>query len=143
MNIASASGPNFVAKLPSDADKSFWSSSETSWEELESRITATTPMLDYDNSAYGFSKACVNVYTQQLAASRPDLVVNSCTPGWIATDLTKGMGASNPPEKGTLAPMKLLFGELPESARGHYFGSDGLRSPLDRYRNPGDPEYVE
>ena len=143
VNIASASGPNFVAKLPTDTDKHFWTSPETSWEHLETRITETTPMMDYDNSAYGFSKACVNVYTRQLAASHPDLIVNSCTPGWIATDLTAGMGASNPPEKGTLAPLKLLFDELPEGARGHYFGSDGLRSPLDRYRNPGDSEYVE
>jgi len=23
-----------------------------------------------------------------------------------------------------------------------YYGSDGLRSPLDRYRSPGDPEYT-
>lgn len=26
-------------------------------------------------------------------------------------------------------------------ARGHYYGSDAKRSPLDRYRAPGDPEY--
>lgn len=24
---------------------------------------------------------------------------------------------------------------------GRYYGSDGLRSPLDRYRSPGDPPY--
>ena len=36
--------------------------------------------------------------------------------------------------------MKLLF-EAPRG-RGHYFGSDGLRSPMDRYRAPGSPEYT-
>ena len=89
------------------------------------------------------SQACINVYTRQLAKQYPNIVINSCTPGWIATDLTAGMGASNPPEKGTFAPIKLLFESLSEDARGWYFGSDGLRSPLDRYRNPGDPEYQE
>ncbi|GMH86620.1 hypothetical protein TrVE_jg7364 [Triparma verrucosa] len=139
-NIASASGPNFVAKL-SPADQAFWVGS-TTWEQLEARIKVVTPQTDYDNTAYGLSKACVNLYTKQLAAKHSTVVINSCTPGWIATDLTAGMGATNPPEKGALAPMKLLFGDL-GAAHGWYFGSDGLRSPLDRYRNPGDPEYTE
>lgn len=55
VNIASASGPNFVAKLPK-SDQRFFISPDTTWEDLEERIKKTTPMMDYDNSAYGFSK---------------------------------------------------------------------------------------
>lgn len=58
------------------------------------------------------------------------------------------MGASNPPDKGTKAPMYCLFheGEGPEEpmsleTNGRYYGSDGLRSSLSVYRGPGDPPY--
>lgn len=51
------------------------------------------------------------------------------------------MGALTPAE-GTRAPFALLLGVLPPAARGWYFGSDGLRSPLDAYRAPGSPAYA-
>jgi hypothetical protein len=45
-----------------------------------------------------------------------------------------------PPSAGTRSPMFLLFGEL--DGNGRYYGSDALRSPLDRYRDPGTPAYT-
>eukprot|EP00967_Tisochrysis_lutea_P102164 scaffold153670_cov33-Tisochrysis_lutea.AAC.2 len=95
--------------------------------------------MDYANDAYGLSKACVNAYTRILAREHPALTINSCTPGFILTDLTMGMGATNPPEKGTGAPLYCLLGDVQGS--GCYYGSDSQRSPLDRYRAPGDPPY--
>ena len=50
------------------------------------------------------------------------------------------MGATNKPEKGTLAPLYCLM-ENENLTTGCYYGSDGVRSPLDRYRGPGDPPY--
>jgi hypothetical protein len=44
------------------------------------------------------------------------------------------------PAEGARVIMHLLFGESPGS--GHYFGSDSLRSPMDRYRAPGSPAYA-
>jgi hypothetical protein len=44
------------------------------------------------------------------------------------------------PAEGAKAPLHLLFGTL--EGNGRYYGSDGKRSPLDRYRAPGSPEYV-
>lgn len=44
------------------------------------------------------------------------------------------------PEEGVKSTMFLLFHENVGS--GSYFGSDAKRSPLDRYRSPGDPEYT-
>jgi carbonyl reductase 1 len=43
----------------------------------------------FEGEAYGFSKAVLNAYSRWLAKEHPSLVVNSCTPGFIATDLTK------------------------------------------------------
>lgn len=43
------------------------------------------------------------------------------------------------PDQGTKSMMKTLFSEL--EGNGRYYGSDTLRSPLDKMRNPGQPEY--
>ena len=141
VNIASASGPNYVRGLDAEKTK-FFTSETTSWEELEAEMARVTGLADYENSAYGFSKACLNVYTMQLARQHPKLRINSCSPGYILTDLTAGMGATTPPEKSNchVAPLFLLFGE-PEG-NGRYYGSDAVRSPLYKYRGPGDPPYM-
>jgi len=41
--------------------------------------------------------------TMDTARRNPDLVVNAMTPGFIATDITRGMGATKKPEEGTKA----------------------------------------
>ena len=91
-----------------------------------------------------------NAFTLAFAREHPALHVNACTPGFIETDLTRpylersGKSAAEmgmkPPAAGTRAPMYLLFGELDGNAR--YYGSDAVRSPLDRYRAPGDPAHT-
>ena len=101
-------------------------------------------------SAYGLSKACTNAYTILLAGQHPNLTVNACTPGFIETDMTRPMAVSGgktpfemgmkSPEEGASASVFLLMGN-PEGS-GHYYGSDCLRSPIDRYRSPGDPPYT-
>jgi len=103
-----------------------------------------------DGSAYGLSKACLNAYTIALARQHPELTINACTPGFIETDLTRpyahsrGMAPSDlgmkAPEHGTRAMQRLVFGD--PGGSGWYFGSDAERSPLDRYRSPGDPPYT-
>jgi len=103
--------------------------------------------------AYGFSKAALNCYTAICAAGRgpfPEGVIcNALSPGFIATDLTRAMAGAMgrepeemgalPVREGTVALMKLLFDC--SGASGRYYGSDGLRSPLDRYRPPGAAEW--
>lgn len=102
-----------------------------------------------DGSAYGLSKALLNAYTLVLARELDSPKVNACTPGFIETDMTRPfanqrgvtpeeMGMKSP-EAGTRSSIHLLFGDIPTS--GWYFGSDAERSPLDRYRSPGDPPY--
>ena len=100
---------------------------------------------------YAAAKAGMIGLTKSLArefAAR-SVTVNAIAPGFIETDMTRpfaesqGKSASEmgmkTPEQGSSASVFLMMGEVPGS--GMYFGSDCLRSPLDRYRSPGDPPY--
>jgi carbonyl reductase 1 len=91
-------------------------------------------------AAYCLSKAALTAYYMTLAAAHPSLVVSSCFPGFINTNMTTGSGATLQPEEGTVSLRKCILGDL-GACRGWYYGSDGLRSPLNVSRDPGEPEY--
>ena len=157
VNITSAAGPNFVNTC--NADRRAWfTNPEVSRNDFDAFLEdcleadgaeALAAMGLGSAEPYGLSKAAANLYTLQLARDNPTLRVNACTPGFIETDLTRpyaaGQGKSpadmgmKPPSAGARSPIHLLFGEL--EGNGHYYGSDAVRSPLDRYRAPGDPPY--
>ena len=159
VNVSSASGPMFIAKC-SDERKAQLTSKDVTWAQIEAVIAEATKINDAkgdfgaaglgDGNAYGLSKACLNAYTLLLAREHPKLTINACTPGFIETDLTRPfaesrgitpaeMGMKSPGE-GTKATLHCLFGDI--GASGHYFGSDAVRSPLHKYRGPGDPPYT-
>ena len=54
--------------------------------------------------------------------------------------MTKGFGATKPPEEGTVSIRHCLFQDW-GGGNGWYFGSDAERSPLHFMRNPGEPVY--
>lgn len=144
VNISSAVGPNYVAKCDAaGVDSTVFTDPGSTWDQIVDRMNevlaaeAATPGTEKD--AYGLSKACLNAYTVQTALQHPDLLVNSCSPGFINTDLTKGYGATNTPEQGTVSALHCLFG--PDVGTGKYFGSDAVRSPINKYRAPGDAPY--
>ena len=159
VNVTSASGPSFVAKCD-ERRKHTFTNPDVSWAEIEAVMNKALAIAAQrgnfsaaglgDGDAYGLSKACANAFTLAFAREHPTLHVNACTPGFIETDLTRryveGSGKSaqemgmKPPSEGTRSPMHLLFGTL--DGNGRYYGSDTLRSPLDRYRAPGSPAYV-
>lgn len=154
VNVTSASGPNFVARCNGER-QDFFRDPAMTWERLKQFMTQCMDIGTGDlaslgmgsDSPYGLSKACANSYTLYLARCYPQLLVNACTPGFIETDLAKEfLGQRAPADAGMKSPaegarvvMTLLFGQ--PRGTGHYFGSDGLRSPLDCYRAPGSPEY--
>ena len=158
VNVASASGPNFVNRC-SEERQQLLTSPEVTWTEIEDlmdealQIDARGGSFEDaglgDGSPYGLSKACLNAYTIALAREHPNLVINACTPGFIETDLTRPMAEKKgvdpeemgmkPPKEGTRSIRFLLFDD--PGGTGWYFGSDARRSPLDRYRAPGDPPY--
>ena len=156
VNVTSASGPLYLAGS-SNETKKLLTNPEVSWTEIEKFMSEClkleserTTNWGGDWSAYGISKACTNAYSIYLAKKNPNLTINACTPGFIETDLTRPMAESNgktpaemgmkSPEEGVSASVFLLMGN--PSGSGHYYGSDCVRSPLDKYRSPGDPPYT-
>eukprot|EP00510_Aplanochytrium_minuta_P004092 CAMPEP_0184025262 /NCGR_PEP_ID=MMETSP0954-20121128/12684_1 /TAXON_ID=627963 /ORGANISM="Aplanochytrium sp, Strain PBS07" /LENGTH=296 /DNA_ID=CAMNT_0026308969 /DNA_START=79 /DNA_END=969 /DNA_ORIENTATION=- len=157
VNISSAAGPMFVAKCSPSVQETFKDPNVT-WDfiegvmdkckkiALESDPAASFEKAGYgDGQAYGLSKALLNSYTMLLAKEYPAMKINACTPGFIATDLTlKHFGESDSmktPDEGAIAPLFLLTSDNLEG-NGYYYGSDAVRSPLDKYRGPGDPAYT-
>lgn len=159
VNVTSASGPSFVEGC-SKARQRFFLDARLTWPQLRAFIDECLAIAGNaaafeakglaDGDAYGLSKACANTYTLMLAREQPSLRVNACTPGFIATDMTRHYAASQgkspaalgmkTPAEGAKAPLHLLFGAL--AGNGWYYGSDAKRSPLDRYRAPGSAEHT-
>lgn len=160
VNITSASGPIFVAQV-SPERRRFFVDREVERPRLrafieeclatEGAASALAAMGLGSGEPYGLSKACANLATLAFAREQPRLRINACTPGFIETDLTRPHADAQgktpaelgmkEPAAGTRAPMFLLFGD-PQGSGG-YYGSDAVRSPLDRYRAPGSPAFVE
>jgi NAD(P)-dependent dehydrogenase (short-subunit alcohol dehydrogenase family) len=141
VNIASASGPNHVSRLPKGDLKSKLAQPwliKDGIEELDEMAKELTKSSD----DYGTSKALLNAYTRLHAKANPDLIINSVTPGFIASDMGKALGATKPTSDGAIPPVNLLLNKEFESIpTGRYYGSDTKRSPLDVYRGPGDLVY--
>lgn len=137
VNVSSGGGPGFVrgASRPAQLALTDPNVTEDQIEEvIRENAAAPGPM-----GGYGMTKACLNAYTVLLARTRPGLIVNACSPGYIDTAMTRGYGATKPPEEGTVSIKHLLFADL--AGNGWYYGSDAVRSPLHFMRNPGEPEY--
>jgi len=175
VQISSGAAPMFVTKC-SDEMKEFFVRSTVTWDQIES--TVIKPFLEISENAsldddakltalekmglspgrmgaYGLSKACVNSYTLSLSARAPSLLINSCSPGFIETDLTRPFAERQgkapadmgmlPVEKGAISCLYLMMadleGEIAGYESGRYYGSDAKRSALHKTRNPGDPVY--
>jgi NAD(P)-dependent dehydrogenase (short-subunit alcohol dehydrogenase family) len=159
VNVSSASGPTFTSKC-SPERRGVLTRADVAWADIEALMDECLSIErgggDFaaaglgDGEAYGLSKACLIAYTVELAREHPEHVINACTPGFIETDMTRPYAESQgsapadmgmkPPSEGTRAALHLLFGDV--GGRGWYFGSDAQRSPIDRYRSPGDPPYT-
>lgn len=108
-NIASASGPNYVRGLDQPMRELF-TSKETTYEQLEAELKRQAALTDYEGVAYGLSKAAVNLWTRMLAKAHPNIRINSCSPGYVLTDLTAGACAAavavTPPHVITAPPSR-------------------------------------
>lgn len=170
VNVSSGSAPMFVAACAPTRAAALTAPAGMSWGQVEAvadEFAAAAAAADggdggaalaaagfpadpaaVASNAYGLSKALLNAYTAALAHDTP-WRVNACTPGFIDTDLVRAHfeaqgktareAGAQPPAAGVRATAFLLFGE--PAGRGWFFGSDGLRSPLDRYRSPGTPAF--
>ena len=174
MQVSSGSAPGFVKRCSDDIKELLANKKDVTWEDIENQVILPALRLAEDaslseeekgnkmaehglggniSSFYGLSKACVNTYTFYMSNKHPNIIMNSCSPGWIETDLSRpgtslGGGKRSgerpqgmlPVEKGTISSIHLLMDEL--QGNGRYYGSDAKRSPMHKSRDPDkDPEY--
>lgn len=143
VSVGSGAGPMYLKGQGGDA-RAALTKAGTTWAELEAFVKAERASgKDFEGfPAYGLSKAAVATYSIALAAAHPNILSTTITPGLIDTAITKGMGASKTPEEGTVSLRRCLFEERASLVNGAFYGSDGLRSPLTRGRDPGSPEFT-
>merc|ERR1711936_1241363 len=152
VQISSSAGPSYVGKCSQEVQSMLVREGVT-WSEVEKIIVQ--PYLniveDTNLTEDGKKAALEGLGLADGAYGVAKAVVNACTPGFIATDLTSGyakkagktmaeMGAKTPWE-GAKAAVMLTMSSLGPEESGRYYGSDGLRSPLHKYRSPGSPQY--
>jgi len=145
VSLASAAGPNFVSACSVPEHCHILSKpDEHTIADIMALAESYSKMTDYENQAYGVSKALLAAYTFLFARQHePNLIINCCTPGYILTDMTSSLGgATKTPDQGTEAICYLLMNpEVAAKPTGYFYGSDCKRSPLDVYRDPGSAEY--
>ncbi|KAK4145924.1 uncharacterized protein C8A04DRAFT_26412 [Dichotomopilus funicola] len=106
---------------------------DLAWEQLDALVR------EYDSAAnargdevqtgwppmaYAVSKAALNAGTRILARENPGLLINSCCPGWVATDLGGQAGPPpKTPEEGARIPLHLAFGDIGKTS-GRYWAND-------------------
>jgi len=137
VNVSSGAASKWVREQDANTKKLF-SSSDTTWQELDEAVNVNLSKKNFTRGGYGLSKAALTAITMIHAKQNPSLVVTSLSPGFINTPMTAGNGAKLTPEQGCVSALKCLFGDV---TSGWYYGSDGLRSPLTVTRDPGTPEY--
>jgi NAD(P)-dependent dehydrogenase (short-subunit alcohol dehydrogenase family) len=156
VNVGSAAGPLFIAALSDDDSVKALLSEPWRLKNEGGGVGALDKIADTYRvkdegpdswNSYGLSKALVSAYTYLLSRLRPDLVINAVSPGLVKTDLTAGMDSSlakaaKTPEEGAVPILHCLLSEkVAQGPQGRYYGSDCLRSPLHKYRDPGTAEY--
>ena len=98
---------------------SFLSASKAGEAELKEEGWGNT-------NAYPPSKACVNALTAILARENEGVIVNSCCPGWVDTEMGGAMGrAPKTAKEGARIPVRLAVGDL-GGVSGRYWGNDSV-----------------
>ncbi|PKY07329.1 NAD(P)-binding protein [Aspergillus campestris IBT 28561] len=103
-------------------------------DEYSSADQKTATMSGWPPLAYKVSKAALNAGTRILARDNPNLLINSCCPGWVSTTL--GMQAGQPPksvdtlltmaiEEGAKIPLRLAVGDIGQVS-GRYWADDSV-----------------
>lgn len=106
-------------------------------QEFEAAVKAKTESdagFGQGGRAYSFSKALLRAATAILArenretSSGSQVLINSCCPGWVSTDMGKLVGRPpKKPEEGARIPLRLAFDDL-DGVTGEYWANDSVRS---------------
>ena len=92
----------------SDSIKARFQSSEMTLEELDNMMNeyqecanrGTESQNGWPTHSYSVSKAATNAMTAILAREKQGLIINSCCPGWVATDMGKIIDSAPPKSPG-------------------------------------------
>ncbi|KAL8826705.1 MAG: hypothetical protein Q9191_003630 [Dirinaria sp. TL-2023a] len=101
---------------------------EEMMDEYQSAVdSGTERQKGWPKQAYAASKAAMNAMTATLARENKGLVINSCCPGWVATDMGKMISPTPPkdPLEGARIPIRLGFGDI-GGVTGRYWGNDSI-----------------
>ena len=96
----------------SDSIKARFRSSKMTLDDLanlideyqESANQGTERQNGWPTQSYAVSKAAQNALTATLARENQGLIINSCCPGWVATDMGKMMSSTPPKNPGMFSP---------------------------------------
>lgn len=87
-------------------------------EEFTRAVANGTHEKDWPSAAYAVSKAGVigmtKLIAEQNAQTGSKVLVNSCCPGYVNTDMTKGKGVKTP-DQGAQTPVLLALGDINSS----------------------------
>jgi len=84
-------------------------------QEFTSAVENGSHERDWPSAAYAVSKAGVIGFTRTLARQNrenaSETLINSCCPGWVKTDMTRGGGVKTP-DQGAQTPVLLALGDI-------------------------------
>ncbi|OAP59312.1 hypothetical protein AYL99_06610 [Fonsecaea erecta] len=84
-------------------------------EEFSAAVTNGTYQKNWPGAAYAVSKAGVIGMTRTIARQNAEkgstVLINSCCPGWVNTDMSKGRGVKTP-DQGAQTPVLLAIGDI-------------------------------
>lgn len=127
VNVASVAG-SLTAKYSSTIKSRFLnakSPDEVSqlMEDFTSAVKNNTYKKDWPGAAYAVSKAGTIAMTKCIALENAKTgsktLINSCCPGYVKTDMTRGGGAKTPDE-GARTPVLLAVGDI-KGANGQFW----------------------
>jgi carbonyl reductase 1 len=97
-------------------------------EEFSSAVSSGTHQREWPSAGYAVSKAGVIGMTKTIAelnaASGSKVLVNSCCPGYVNTDMTKGRGVKTP-DQGAQTPVLLAIGDI-KGSNGQFWQEEKI-----------------
>jgi len=133
VNVASMAGKISTPKYSETIRSRFLNAKKTEevtelMDEFASAVSKGTHSKDWPSAAYAVSKAGVIGMTKTIAelnaASGSKVLINSCCPGYVNTDMTKGKGVKTP-DQGALTPVLLAIGDIKDS-NGQFWQSERI-----------------
>jgi carbonyl reductase 1 len=95
-------------------------------EDFTSSVSKGTYEKDWPGAAYAVSKAgaigLTKTFAEINAARGSKVLINSCCPGYVNTDMTKGRGVKTP-DQGAQTPVLLTIGDI-GNANGQYWSRE-------------------